>query len=178
MTSFTAEQAQQYVHHLLLPLLANESRITQSVLAAVPAETLDYRPDSHAKTARELLRHIAASDNTFLQCVLDGIFQPGAVKIPDGLDSPAQIADWYASQHAARLQAIREMPADSLICILDFSGLFQRPAFFFLQIGLGHTIHHRGQLSTYLRPMGARVPAIYGESYDSAAAKNAASASA
>ena len=27
-------------------------------------------------------------------------------------------------------------------------------------------VHHRGQLSTYLRPMGARVPAIYGPSAD------------
>jgi uncharacterized damage-inducible protein DinB len=29
-----------------------------------------------------------------------------------------------------------------------------------------HMIHHRGQLSTYLRPMGAKVPSIYGGSYD------------
>jgi len=31
---------------------------------------------------------------------------------------------------------------------------------------LNHSIHHRGQLSMYLRPMGAKVPSIYGESYD------------
>jgi uncharacterized damage-inducible protein DinB len=36
-----------------------------------------------------------------------------------------------------------------------------------------HTIHHRGQLSTYLRAMGSKVPAIYGESHDSAEAKKA-----
>jgi len=40
--------------------------------------------------------------------------------------------------------------------------------------GLLHAVHHRGQLSTYLRPMGGKVPAIYGESYDSAEAKKAA----
>ncbi len=39
-----------------------------------------------------------------------------------------------------------------------------------------HTIHHRGQLASYLRCMGAKVPAIYGESYDSAEAKKAAQA--
>jgi uncharacterized damage-inducible protein DinB len=27
-------------------------------------------------------------------------------------------------------------------------------------------VHHRGQLSTYLRPMGGKVPAIYGPSAD------------
>ena len=35
-------------------------------------------------------------------------------------------------------------------------------------------IHHRGQLSSYLRPMGAKVPSIYGESYDSALARQSA----
>ena len=41
-------------------------------------------------------------------------------------------------------------------------------------IGLKHSIHHRGQLSMYLRPMGAKVPSIYGESYDSAQATQGA----
>ena len=31
---------------------------------------------------------------------------------------------------------------------------------------LNHWYHHRGQLSTYLRPMGAKCPSIYGGSYD------------
>ena len=31
--------------------------------------------------------------------------------------------------------------------------------------------HYRGQLSMYLRPMGAKVPSMYGESYDSAQAR-------
>jgi uncharacterized damage-inducible protein DinB len=60
--------------------------------------------------------------------------------------------------------------------MVDFRGLFQRPAVSFLQLALSHSIHHRGQLSTYLRPMGSKVPAIYGESYDTAQAKKAAQA--
>jgi len=43
-------------------------------------------------------------------------------------------------------------------------------------MGLHHTIHHRGQLSSYLRSMGARVPSVYGESYDDAQARKAAQA--
>ena len=58
--------------------------------------------------------------------------------------------------------------------IVDFRGLFQLPAVAFLDFSVHHIIHHRGQLSTYLRPMGAKVPAIYGESYDSAKAKQPA----
>ena len=50
------------------------------------------------------------------------------------------------------------------------------PAVAFLQVGMNHTIHHRGQLTSYLRSMGAKVPAIYGESYDSAEDRKAAAA--
>jgi len=57
--------------------------------------------------------------------------------------------------------------------VIDFRGMFQLPAVAYLTFSLNHTIHHRGQLSTYLRAMGGKVPAIYGESYDSALAKAA-----
>jgi uncharacterized damage-inducible protein DinB len=40
------------------------------------------------------------------------------------------------------------------------------PAAFYLQFLNNHSIHHRGELATYLRPMGSKVPQIYGGSYD------------
>jgi uncharacterized damage-inducible protein DinB len=52
--------------------------------------------------------------------------------------------------------------------------MFQLPAVTYLNFLLHHSIHHRGQLSMYLRPMGAKVPSIYGESYDAAEARKAA----
>src|SRR5690242_2718959 len=60
--------------------------------------------------------------------------------------------------------------------VLDFRGTFQLPAVAYLDFCIKHSVHHRGQLSTYLRAMGGKVPAIYGESYDSAEAKKAAAA--
>src|SRR5437868_12534563 len=42
------------------------------------------------------------------------------------------------------------------IKIVDFRGMMRRPAVTFLMMGLHHTIHHRGQLSSYLRCMGAK----------------------
>jgi uncharacterized damage-inducible protein DinB len=53
---------------------------------------------------------------------------------------------------------------------IDFRGIVTLPPATVLMIGLEHSIHHRGQLSIYLRPMGAKVPSIYGESDDSALA--------
>lgn len=170
----TAEQARQFVHNSVLGMLKNEHRTTRSVLAAVPNTDLNYRPDPNAKSAIELLRHIASADNWFLKSVVDGELLPGSVKLPEELKTPAQIVEWYEKEYAANLEAVSKLSGEQLIRVLNFRGVMERPAFTFLQIGLLHTVHHRGQLSTYLRPMGGKVPAIYGESYDSAEAKKAA----
>jgi uncharacterized damage-inducible protein DinB len=49
---------------------------------------------------------------------------------------------------------------------IEFFGVFNLPAAFYLQFLNNHSIHHRGELATYLRPMGSKVPQIYGGSYD------------
>jgi len=170
----TAEQSRLLVHNVFLDLLRNESRTTRSVLAAVPNSNLDYRPDPRARSANELLRHIAGADNLFLKTVIDAAFVPGSVKVPEDTKTPQQVAEWYEREHAKNLDAVGKLSGEQLIRIVDFRGVFQRPAWFFLQSGLLHAVHHRGQLSTYLRAMGGKVPAIYGESYDSAEAKKGA----
>jgi uncharacterized damage-inducible protein DinB len=176
VSEIIAEQAHLFVHNLLLGTLKNESRITRLVLAAVPNVNLDYRPDPYAKSANELLRHIASADNFFLKSVVDGAFVPGSVKIPENVKTPEEVAEWYVNQYAGNSDAVSKLSGEELIKIVDFRGLFQRPAYTFLQAGLLHAVHHRGQLSTYLRAMGGKVPAIYGESYDSAEAKKTAQA--
>ncbi len=171
MKELTAELAHLFVKHVMLPVLKSESRTTKSVIAAVPHDNLDYRPHSHSKTANELLRHLAAADNFYLKSVIEGVFVPRSFTVPDSLRAPVDVAEWYERTYARNVDALASLPGESLVRVLDFRGLFQRPAFTFIQSGLAHAIHHRGQLSTYLRPMGSKVPAIYGESYDSAEAK-------
>jgi uncharacterized damage-inducible protein DinB len=174
VSEMTAEQAHVFVHNAILGMLKNEHRTTRSVLAAVPSTNVDYRPDPHAKSANELLRHIASADNFFLKSVIDGEFVPGSVKIPEDVKTPQEVVDWYEKEYAKNFEAVSNLSGEQLTRMVNFRGALERPAFAFLQIGLLHTVHHRGQLSTYLRPMGGKVPAIYGESYDSAEAKKAA----
>jgi uncharacterized damage-inducible protein DinB len=174
VSEMNAQQAYLYVQSVVLGNLKNESRTTRAVLAAVPNTHLDYRPDPCAKTANELLRHIAGADNFFLKSVADGAFVPGSVKIPEEVKTPEEVAEWYGNEYAKNFEAIRQLSGEQLIQMVDFRGGFQGPAYAFLQAGLVHVVHHRGQLSTYLRPMGGKVPAIYGESFDSAEAKKAA----
>jgi len=170
----TAEQAIFLLRDALMPMLKAEHRTTKAVLEAVPADKPDYRPDPNAKTAMELVRHIAASENRFLETTINGVFSAAPAAFPESAKTPADFAAWYAERFEKNFEALNKLSADQLLKMVDFRGMFQRPAVTFLQIGLNHSIHHRGQLSTYLRPMGGKVPAIYGESYDSALAKQAA----
>ena len=63
MGELSAEQALILVQSVLLGIIKNESRTTKSVLSAVPNAKVDYRPDPCAKTAIELVRHIAVAEN-------------------------------------------------------------------------------------------------------------------
>jgi hypothetical protein len=139
VNEMTTEQTHLFVHNVLLGILKNESRTTKSVIAAVPNTNLDYRPDPCAKTANELLRHIATADNLFLKSVIDRMFVPGSVKIPEGINSPQQIAEWYGNEHAVNLDAVSKLSGEQLIKVIDFRGLFQRPAYFLLQSSIRST---------------------------------------
>ena len=44
--------------------------------------------------------------------------------------------------------------------------MMQRPGVTYLGLANNHSVHHRGQLAAYLRAMGSKVPALYGESAD------------
>jgi uncharacterized damage-inducible protein DinB len=178
MVDMTPEQGHFLLHNFYLGSLKNESRTTKKILDAVPVDKVNYQPDACAKTANELLRHIAVADNMFLLTVINGVFNPSAVAIPENVKTSLEVAAWYEQTYARNFEALTKLTGEQLVKIVDFRGLIQQPAVLFLQFGLVHTVHHRGQLSTYLRPMGSKVPAIYGESYDSALAKKAAQAQA
>ncbi|MFI5057879.1 MAG: DinB family protein [Candidatus Acidiferrales bacterium] len=176
MAELTGEQAVSLLHNLYLGTLKNESRITKKIIEAVPANRCEYRPDPVSKSAIELAKHIAAADNRFLEGVVNGVFEASAGAIPDIVKTPAEIATWYEDRFAKNFEALTKLTGEQLVKIVDFRGMFQRPAVTFVVMGLHHTIHHRGQLSAYLRSMGAKVPSIYGESYDDAQARKAAQA--
>ena len=151
--------------------LKTEQPITQRVIEAIPLDKGDYRPDEIAKTALDLAWHIVSAEHRFTDAVIKGAFDFTNTGRPAALTNSAAIARWYAETSQQDLAALAAMSAGGLMKIVDFRGMFQLPAVAFLAFSMNHVIHHRGQLSMYLRPMGAKVPAIYGESYDSVKAK-------
>ena len=171
--TMTTEQATFLLHDVYMGNLKTESRTTKKILEAVPPNKVEYKPDPASRSAIELARHIAAADNRFVETVINGLFDTNPAMIPENVKTPAEIASWYEERYAKNFEALGKVSGEQLVKIVDFRGMFQWPAVKFAIFGLHDTIHHRGQLASYLRCMGAKVPAIYGESYDSALAKKA-----
>jgi uncharacterized damage-inducible protein DinB len=160
----TPEQA-RFLLDFTLPTLKQETATTAKVLAAAPNANLDYRPSERCMSADQLLWHIASSDVMFVEGILSGGFGKMPEK-PENVTTPEQISAWYSQRMSDAIEKLSAYTPEEAARILDFHGFIQAPAAGIVSMAVAHGIHHRGQLSSYIRPMGGRVPSIYGPSAD------------
>jgi uncharacterized damage-inducible protein DinB len=165
MPAPTPEFAAAY-RDLMLDGVTRELEITKRVLAAIPEGKRDYRPDPNARTAWELGWHLANTDVQFLDAIADLKFTMPAPPRTDKPETVAQLVDWYDRNVKRGVARVAALSAEQLLTPVSFLGVFNFPAVFYLGFLNNHSIHHRGELATYLRPMGSKVPAIYGGSFD------------
>lgn len=144
--------------------MQNETETTKKVIRAIPEDKKSYKPEAKSKSAHELAWHIATSEVWFLDGVLAGEFS--MAEAPAAPPTIAAILDWYETNHRDRVNRLKDLPAEKLLSPISFFGVMELPAVAYLNFLNLHSSHHRGQLSTYLRPMGSKVPGIYGGSAD------------
>jgi len=148
---------------MMLDGFAREVETTKRVLAAIPEGKRDYRPDPNARTAWELAWHLANTDVQFLDGIADLKFTMGAPA--EKPKTVAELVDWYGKNVKRSSDRVRALSAEQALTPVQFF-TFNLPAAFYLGFLNNHSIHHRGELATYLRPMGSKVPSIYGGSFD------------
>jgi len=151
---------------MMLDGLAREVETTKKVLAAVPDGKKDYRPDPCARTAWELAWHLANTDAQFLDGIADLKFNMANPAAEDKPKTIEELVVWYDGKMKRGADRVGALSAAQLLTPIEFFGVFNLPAAFYLGFLNNHSIHHRGELATYLRPMGSKVPSIYGGSYD------------
>ena len=141
-----------------------ENEATKKVIRAILEDKKSYKPESKSKSADELVWHIATSEIWFLDLILKGKAEMGGeTPVPPTIDG---ILDWYQTNYRDRVGKLESLPADKLVTSVSLFGVMELPAVSYLNMMNLHTAHHRGQLSSYLRPMGSKVPSIYGGSAD------------
>jgi len=149
---------------MMLDGITREAEITKKVIAAVPDAASSYKPDPKARTAKELAWHLANTDVQFLDGIAGLNFK---MESPEHKpETSAEVVAWYDDNIKRGVASIAAMTPEQLLTPIPFFGVFNLPAVLYLGFMSSHSIHHRGELSTYLRPMGSKVPSIYGGSYD------------
>ena len=164
----TPEQA-KFLAEFFANIFDQEGPTTTKVLKAIPDDKRDYRPDEKSRTAWELAKHLATGDVWFLDSICDGAFNydPDAeAKIGEGLNTVDDLVEFYKREFPKRVARLRSSSGEQLAKEVDFFGMMKQPAITFVSFANNHMVHHRGQLASYLRAMGSKVPSIYGGSAD------------
>ena len=161
----TADQA-RVLRDWMVGIIETEAKGTRRVVAAIPNDKRHHKHDPKSRTAWELATHLVISDIWFADSIASGAFvwacEPST---PPEMTDPDAVAKWHEKHLDERLVRLRAMSDDELLRDVDFFGT-KAPAVMWLGIMNNHSVHHRGQLGTYLRPMGSKMPAVYGMSAD------------
>jgi uncharacterized damage-inducible protein DinB len=138
-----------------------ESKTTRKVLGRIP-EASDYRPDPKSRTAQEIAWQIVCEEKMIIDALETGKAEWAPPPAPKTM---TEVVEAYEKQSAQMAQRWKALPAARWDGTLEFFGT-ERPASPMAWSFLFDIVHHRGQISTYLRPMGSTVPQIYGPSGD------------
>jgi uncharacterized damage-inducible protein DinB len=152
---------------LFLKFWKKEAPATRKVLSRIPQQTSEYRPDPKARTAREIAWLIVREEIVLASGLEKGVLEWTEVPTPATMH---EIVETYDRHHDDLTKTLENL------VVARWEG--KVPFTFAGQVVMKETgydnawgflfdiIHHRGQLSTYLRPMGSTVPSIYGPSAD------------
>jgi uncharacterized damage-inducible protein DinB len=139
----------------------NESKTTRNVLARIPEDS-DYRPDPKSRTAKEIAWQIVGEEKMIIEALENGKAEWAPPPMPATMKA---VLDAYEKQSAEVIARWKKLPAERWEGTLEFFGN-PHPASPMAWSFLFDIVHHRGQITTYLRPMGSKVPQIYGPSGD------------
>ena len=139
----------------------SESKTTRNVLARIP-EGSDYRPDPKSRTAQEIAWQIVCEEKMLIDALESGMAEWAPAPTPPTMKA---VLEAYEQQSARMEKRWNALPADRWVGPIEFFGS-QRSASSIAWGFLFDIIHHRGQLTTYLRPMGSTVPQVYGPTAD------------
>jgi uncharacterized damage-inducible protein DinB len=154
---------QEFFHQVL----SQEFDRFHSVVAALPPDKLDYRHDPRSRSARELVSHLIGHFDDLVELIDAGVIHHRVTVQFDDLGDALSKLDRGARDAQSRMGRVGDdewsVPSEFLV---GDRSIMKAPRQALAWMLLLDAIHHRGQLSTLIRPMGGKVPAIYGPSAD------------
>jgi uncharacterized damage-inducible protein DinB len=145
-----------------------EFATTLKVLRAYPSDKLDLKPAEKSKSARDLL-FVFVGEQHFFSMVLDGKldFTTPPPRVPATLDEIIAMTERGNADIVAKLKALPESSfEESVTFLVGPKTPAQVRKMDICWMMLFDSIHHRGQISVYIRLAGGKVPSIYGPTAD------------
>jgi len=156
----------------LLPEFDHEMGVTRKLLERVPDDRLDWKPHAKSMSLGQLAQHVATLPMWGSVTLTQEEFDLDRDPLPPPLRSREELLaafDRLVTDTRSALVAIRT-DAELLVpwaLVKDGHKVFSMPrATVWRSFVISHLVHHRGQLSVYLRLNDVAVPAIYGPSAD------------
>ncbi len=143
------------------------------VFRALPADRLEYRPHPRSRSAGELLAFLVSAQQACIELCRNP--QKGYRILrwhkPGRFADRDELIATYERDHEALAAQLRTLDDDGWTTHAWMVRgtqeiLLRNTVGGLLWLALFDAVHHRGQLSTYIRPMGGKVPSIYGPSAD------------
>lgn len=145
-----------------------EAKTTVKVFRAFPPESLDLKPHERSRSIRDLAWQCVI-DERVIEKIIDGSNDlRGVPPSPPPPQTMEEIALAYEAAHRAASEKMRhpEIQFSKTVTVNTRGGSVELEQAETIWWNLLDQIHHRGQLTIYLRQAQGRVPAIYGPSGD------------
>jgi uncharacterized damage-inducible protein DinB len=147
-----------------------ELPLTMNMIKALPNDKLDYRPHAGCRTARRIVGHLRGQVGDLAELIQASGTVNHRIELPftDTADAIRQMLR-LNEQVDPRLQKMDEATWAHKNTKFNVNGstAFAYPLGATAWVLLFDCIHHRGQLSSYIRPMGGKHPDLCGPSGDS-----------
>jgi uncharacterized damage-inducible protein DinB len=137
-------------------------------LRAVPPDELDYRPDPRSRSAAELVWLQVLEKQCWFELLETGEIDWKVTPPDTDLEGMIALYERTHAELAPRLSGVDDEAWETRPTrfVMDGRVYFETNLGHMFWLGLFDAIHHRGQLTVYIRAMGGRVPSIYGPSAD------------
>ena len=152
---------------LFLKFWDREAPATRKVISRIPQNQSDYKPEPKSRNAREIAWVIVVEEKVLAEGLEKGTIEWQDLATPETVE---EILATYDRNHEDLTKCLYGI--DQSVWEKEFRFMYgdyeisRGTGFHFAWEFLFDSVHHRGQLSTYLRPMGSTVPSIYGPSAD------------
>ncbi len=148
----------------LLKLFKKEFETTLKVMRAYPEDKLDYAPHERSQTAKKIMSTFVFEMYLIKSYVLGEKFDSSLFQNYLPGDLKTLIKD-FEKESTEIISAIGDISDSGMKGTIEFAGVKYAADEFMLMM-LMDQVHHRGQMTVYIRLAGGKVPSVYGPSAD------------